>query len=692
MEKAARFISRHPKPILIISVVLLVPCVFGYIGTPVEYDVTSYLPEELNSVKGKAVLDEAFTGASAAFLTIEGASRKEILEIKEKVSATEGVKNVIWTDAFADPSVPPSFLPDVLKEAFYSPDLNSTLTVIQFEENASSESAANAVKKIKSLVDGRGFLSGAAVVTREIKELADRETPVYVAVAVVLALIALSATMSSTTLAFAALLAPGFAVVYNMGTNFFGSVSYITRGVAAVLQLGVTMDYSVFLINRYEEELLKTGDRSEAMARAITKTSVSLTAGSLTTVFGFLALCFMSLTLGLDIGLVMAKGVVLGVLCAVITLPAIILTLGGRASRFRRRPAIPNFKPLAEFSVRRGKTLAAVFFALIIPSFYFMKKTNVYYDVQKALPRDTNGAAALEKLKKNFNMASTHFIITDADVPARGISSMIREFKNTDGISGAASLNSLVGPAVPEDMIPDEIRNIFQTGGYRLTALNSVYEPGTRESEAQLKKLYGILRKYDGNGYITGEAALSDDLAKVTARDLKKTGLISVLSIFILIAFFFKSFGIPALLVTSIELAIMINEAVSFFTGAEIPFVAPTIIGCVQLGATVDYAVLTASRLEENLLAGKDRRTAVMEAATASNRSVFQSALVFFCASFGVYLVCGVTLVKSVCALLARGAAISAVVITVFLPALLSACGSFIDKTTLGRKGVKNEI
>ena len=486
------------------------------------------------------------------------------------------------------------------------------------------------------------------------------------------------------------LLALGYAVIYNMGTNLTGSISYITQSIAAILQLGVTMDYSVFLMDRYDEELLKASDRKEAMSRAIFKTFVSLVGSSMTTVFGFLALCFMSFTLGLDIGIVMSKGVILGVLSVVIVLPSMLLMFHTPIHRFRHKPLVPKFDGLADFSVKHRKVIAAVFLILIVPSIFMKNNANIYYDFEKALPQDMSSVASLSKLKTDFNMATTHFVIIDEDIPSRDVSKMVNEFEQVDGISTVLSLNSFVGSAIPEDIIPDSVKEICQKGGYRLMMINSVYGPATDIGNAQIDTLLDILHKYDENGYITGEGALAKDLVTVTDRDFKITSIISIAAIFVLIAICFKSISIPVILVASIELAILINEAISFITGAEVPFIAPTVIGCVQLGATVDYAILMTTRYREELRSGKDKTQAVKDAATASCRSIFQSALVFFCATFGVYLVCNVMLVKSICAMLARGAVISALIIMICLPAILCICEKLIEKTTFNwKKGDK---
>lgn len=683
IEKMSKFIAYHPKTILVIATLLLIPSLLGYVGTKINYDILSYLPEDLDSVKGEVILDEVFGNSANAFIVVEDMEAKDVAKIKQNIEGVEGVKSVTWTDTIADISIPQSMLPDVLTDIFYSSDGTATMLMVQFENASASAETMSAIRQIKSIMNKQCFMSGMSAIMADTKDLTDKEAPIYIVIAVALALVALSFTMSSYVLPFVLLLALGYAVIYNMGTNIFlGSISYITQSIAAILQLGVTMDYSVFLMDRYEEELRRSDSKKDAMAKAISKTFVSLAGSSLTTVFGFLALCFMSFTLGLDIGVVMSKGVVLGVASVVVVLPAMLLMFDTPIHRFKHKPHVPSFNKLSDFSVKHRKVLAIVFVLLVIPSYIMKENVNMYYDFTKALPEDMASVTSLTKLKTEFNMATTHFVIVDEDVPAYQVAQMVTEFENVEGVSNVIALNSFLGAAISESVIPDEIKDICQKGGYRLMMINSVYGSATDEGNAQIDTLLGILGKYDPHGYITGEGALSKDLIAVTSRDFVITGIISIAAIFILIAICFKSISVPVILVASIELAILINEACSLITGAEVSFIAPTIISCVQLGATVDYAILMTSRYKEELNNGKDKIEAIRDAARASSRSIFQSALVFFCATFGVYLICNVNIVKGICAMLARGAVISAIIIMVFMPALLCLCEKIIEKTS----------
>ena len=688
IDKISYFIARHPKIILLVATLLLIPSFFGYISTFVNYDIMSYLPESIESVKGEDMLDKEFGLAANAFLVIDDMSAKDVVKVKKEIAEIEGVTNVTWVDDIADISIPQSMLPDVLTDIFYANEGKSTLLMIQFEQGSATTMTMDAIKEIRTKLNKQCFLSGMSAIITDTKTLSDSEAPKYIVIAVVLALIALSFTMDSWVLPLVLLTALGYAVIYNLGTNIVmpNGISYITQSVAAILQLGVTMDYSVFLMDRFNEELGKTDNKTDAMARAVSSTFVSLAGSSLTTIFGFLALCFMSLTLGFDIGIVMAKGVVFGVATVVVVLPAFLLLFYKPIYRLRHKRIIPSFRHLTGFVIKHRKVFAIVFLALIVPSFIAKSAVPLDYVISNALPEQLDSVQALNKLKGDFNMATTHFIIIDESVPSGRVSEMIDEFEAVDGVSSIISLNSFVGPAISEDMLPDSIRDICFKDGKQLMMVNSVYTPSSDEENAQVDTLTGILKKYDENGILTGEGAMSKDLITVTDRDFRITSVISIAAIFILIAIIFKSISIPVLLVAGIELAIFINLAISLFTGANVSFIAPTIISCVQLGATVDYAILMTTRYREEKKNGHGKLEAMQIAAQASDKSIFQSALVFFSATFGVFCVCNIEIVKSICSMLARGAIVSGLVIIVFLPALLTCFDGLIGKTTYDRE------
>ena len=686
IEKTARFIAKHPKIILIVTTLLLIPAAIGYLNTFVNYDIMSYLPDDIESVQGEDILDKNFNSAANGFLVISETSPKDIVALKEKIEKIDGVNAVTWVDDIVDITIPESMLPDAITDIFYSADKSSTLMMIQFSESSASTRTMDAIKSIKSLLNKHCFFSGMSAIITDTKDLTDSEAPKYIAIAVVLALIALSFTMDSWVLPLVLLISLGYAIVYNLGTNFFmpNGISYITQSIAAILQLGVTMDYSVFLMDRFNEEQKVTPDRTEAMTNAISSTFISLAGSSLTTVFGFLALCFMSLTLGFDIGIVMAKGVLLGVLTVVVVLPSFLLLFYKPIYRFRHKRFLPNLSRLNAFIINHRKVFAIIFLILIIPSYIAKSLVPLDYVVSNALPDSLDSVQSLAKLKNDFNMATTHFIIFDNDVPSGQVSEMIDEFEAVDGVSNVISLNSFVGPAISESVLPDKVKEICIKDGMQLMMVNSVYTASTDEQNEQIEVLTEILKKYDPNGYLTGEGAMSKDLISVTDRDFKITSIISIAAIFILIAIIFKSISVPLILVAGIELAIFINLASALVTGADVSFVAPTIISCVQLGATVDYAILMTTRYREELRLGNDKITAMKIAADASDKSIFQSALVFFSATFGVYLTCNIEIVKSICSMLARGAVVSALVIIIFLPALLTCFEKLIEKTTYG--------
>lgn len=646
----------------------------------------SYLPDSIESVQAEEILDKEFESAANAFLVVENMKPKDIVALKEKIADVKGVSSVIWVDEIVDISIPQSIYPEAITDIFYSTDGDATLIMIQFSQGSATTSTMDAIKEIKGLLNKQCFLSGMSAIIEDTKELTDSEAPKYIAVAIVLALIALSLTMDSWVLPLVLLVSLGYAIIYNMGTNFFmaNGISYITQSIAAILQLGVTMDYSVFLMDRFNEEQKLTGDRTQAMANAISSTFVSLLGSSLTTVFGFLALCFMSLTLGFDIGIVMAKGVLLGVITVAVVLPSFMLLFYNPIYRFRHKRIIPTFDKLNEFIVCHSKTFAVIFLCLIIPAYAAKTAVPLDYNISNAMPDQLDSVQALKKLKGDFNMAMTHFVIIDDSVSSGKVSEMIAEFNETEGISNVISLNSFVGPAISENILPDIVKDICFKNGRQLMMINSVYNTASDEANEQIDKLTSIVKKYDKNGLITGEGVMSKDLITVTDRDFRITSIISIAAIFILIAICFKSFTVPVFLVSAIELAIFLNMSVALITGANVSFIAPTVISCVQLGATVDYAILMTTRFREELHSGKSKKEAILAAANASDKSIFQSSLVFFCATFGVFVTCNIDIVKSICSMLARGAAVSGLVITIFLPALLTVFEGIISKTSLG--------
>lgn len=684
IRKIAQFISRRPKTILLIATLLLIPAIVCYLATNVNYDILTYLPEDLESVRGERILDETFNDAAMAMIVTEDYELRDVSRMKAEIREVDGVRQVMWVDDIADVSIPESMLPKILSSVFYSADGKSTMMMVQFVESGSSARTMQALREIRRIMDKNSFMSGLSAITLDTKELADAQAPLYIVIAIALALIALCFTMRSFALPFITLVSLGYAVLYNMGTNLImGEISYITQCIAAILQLGVTMDFSVFLIDRYEEEKQKFPDKADAMSSAIQATFVSVSGSSLTTVAGFLALCFMQFTLGLDIGIVMAKGVLLGLVTVLTVLPAFVLCFDALIQKTAHKSFVPRFGGLNAFVLKHKAVAAIVFVLLFVPSFLGQKSVKVYYNMVNSLPQDIASVVALGKLKDEFDMAGTHFILLPEDAPASDVSAMTEEIKAVDGVTLCLSLHSVVGGAIPLSMLPDNVRSICVKGGWQLMMVNSEYETASDALNAQIEQITAIVKSYCPGAVLTGEGILTKDLIEVTNRDFTVTNIISIGAIFLLILICFKSVSMPVLLVLAIELAIMINESISFLTGTEIPFIAPTVIGCVQLGATVDYAMLMGTRFKEELQRGRDKYEAIRIAADESDRSIFQSASVFFLATFGVYVSCNISIIRSICALLARGSLISAAVIILCLPSVLVLCEGVINKTSL---------
>lgn len=697
IEKLSEWITRHPKFIMTVALILLIPAIIGYLLTGVNYDILSYLPDDINSVQGEQILDESFHNASSAMLVIENFDDKDVVALKEKIMKIDGVTNVTWTDSVIDTTVPNSSLPSFLRKIFYSTDGKSTLMLINFESASASDETGTAIKEIRSLMNKQCFLSGMSAVLTDTKDLADSQAPIYIAFAIFLALVVMSFTMDSWVLPFVLLASLGIAVVYNMGTNIiFSEISFITKSIAAILQLGVTMDYSVFLIDRFDEEQIYTDDRSLAMGRAVAKTFTALMGSSLTTVFGFLAMCFMTLTLGFDIGIVMAKGVVFGIITVVTVLPSMVLLLYKPIYRFRHKRFVPKFNGLASFTTKHRRVFAIILLVLLVPAYLAQSNVSKYYDVVSGMPQDLDSIVALNKMKEEFNMANTHFVVIDDDVPDGKVNSMIQDIKEIDGIETVVALGEYVGAGIPKSIIPESVKSIAEKDGYQMMMINSDYSTGTDELNAQIDEMNNVISKYTDSGYLTGEGVLTKDLISIANNDFVVTSIISTVAIFILVAICFKSISIPCILVLMIELSIWINIGLSYLMGTEISFITPTVINCVQLGATVDYAILMTTRFREEIQSGKDKKTAIHDAAASSCTSIFQSALVFFSATIGVYFICDIKMIKEICELLARGSFISAIMIMLVLPPVLYILEGVINKTTYkwrvsDKESAKNE-
>lgn len=694
MKKISDLVVNKPKLIVLISLLLLIPATISYIFTNVNYDILSYLPSKLDSVKGENILEEDFGGGSMTIVLVKTVddnggkiSPNTVMKLKNNISEIKNVSNVLWADNIMDTSVPGDILPDDVKNVFYSSDGEYTMMFVSYSEDASSKDIIKSVKEIKKILPENCYLSGISAMNSDTKEMTDSETPIYILIAVALAIITMMITMESYVMPFILVGVIGIAVMYNMGTNVFMGVSYITQSIAAILQLGVTIDYSIFLVNRYNEERKYSRTKEEAMARALHGSFISLSGSSLTTLFGFLALCFMQLTLGLNIGIVMAKGVIIGVLSVVIILPAFMLVFDSAINRHKHKPFTPDFGKFVNHIIKRKKAFAALFIIIIIPSLLLSANVKKNYNLNAELPDDATTTVGTALLKEKFNMTTSHFIIVDDSIPASKLVRMENEISNVEGVSSMLAYDMFVGTSIPDSIVPDDVIDIVKQNGRQVMLVNSIYESSTDKCNEQVEKIENIVQKYTGSehyGYVTGEGALYKDLIETTKVDFAVTSLISIIAVFIVIAIVFKSISIPFILIIAIEVAIWINQGISTLFGTAIPFIAPTVISCIQLGATVDYAILLTSRFKEELARGAGRTAAMRKAANEAIRSVFQSAMLFFFATFGVYLVCSISIVKSLCAMLARGSLISALVIVLFVTPILLLCEKLISKTTKG--------
>ena len=684
MKRFAHFIAYHPKTVVIVALLLLIPAVLGYIGTYVNYDILSYLPDELESVQGEQILDKDFNTAGISIVIAENMPSKDVVSLKNEILKINGVSSVIWIDTLADIGIPADILPDLIKDVFYSKDGTKTMMLVRYESDGDEDLELKSIQEIKKLLNKQVFMSGLSVVVDDTRELSENQAVLYIAVAVTLALAVMAIMMNSWLQPIIIVLSLGIAVMYNMGTNFFmGQISFITGCVAAVLQLGVTMDYSIFLIDRYAEEKEKFATREEAMASAVVSSFTALIGSSLTTVFGFLALCFMRLGLGFDIGFVMAKGVLFGVLTVIFVLPAILMIFENVILKYEHRSFIPDLSRVNRFTIKHKTAFALAFVILLVPAYLTQSNIKLYYSMDKALPSYLTSMTGIEKLKNDFGMSSTQFIIVDDSIPPATLQRMEKEIESLDGIGMLLAYNTLVSPTVPDDIIPDEVMDICKQNGRQLMLVNSEYSPATDELTVQLAEMDRIVKSYDPNAYITGEGAITQGLIDTTDRDFKVTAILSIAAIFILIAVCFKSITVPIILVLSIELAIWLNLSITVIMGKTASFVDPTVVNCIQLGATVDYAILLTTRFREELNY-LPREQAMLKAVKQAQESIIQSAAVFFAATVGVYLVCDIYIAKGMCALLARGAVISFLVIVFFLSPVLCVTEKLIAKTTKG--------
>ncbi len=690
--KFGKAVVKSRIAILIISAVLLVPSLLGMINTRVNYDMLNYLPDSLDTVKGQEYMLEDFGKGAFSFLIFQNANEKDIVKTEEKIKKIDHVATVLWFDDVADSKIPMQALPDEVYDAFNKGD--STLMAVFFDSSSSSDETMNAISEIRKVAGEQCLVSGISAMVTDLRELCEREETLYVAIAVVLAVIAMMVFLDNWIIPFVFLASIGVAILFNLGSNIFlGEISYITKALSAVLQLAVTMDYSIFLWHSYGEQKQKCSDNKEAMAVAIKETVSSVLGSSITTVAGFIALCFMTFTLGRDLGIVMAKGVLLGVLSCVTVLPSMILVLDKPLNKTMHRSLIPSTKKLAKGIVKIFPVFLIIFALIAVPSYYGYSQTNkeVYYDLSRSLPEDMSNVIANTKLKEEFGMGNTHMVLVNSKLDSKDIRKMNDEFKKVDGIKMALGLESVVGPMIPEEMLPESVSTVFKSDRWEMIILSSEYKTATDEMGTQITKLNEIIKKYDPDGLLVGEAACTNDLINITSVDFATVNAISIIAIFIIIMIVEKSISLPVILVAVIELAIFINLGLPHYLGESLPFIAPICISTIQLGATVDYAILMTTRYKKERSLGNDKRTAVCTALETSIPSIIVSAMGLFAATVGVAIYSDVDMIASLCALMARGALISMLCVILILPAMFMLFDKVIGVTTIGFRPKKDK-
>ena len=683
----SKAVVKFRVPILIIAILLLIPSTLGMISTRINYDMLDYLPDTMDTVIGQNELMEDFGKGAFSMLVIEDMPVKDVAALKKQIEQVEHVDSVVWYDSVADLSMPMQMLPDKIYNEFNNGD--ATMMAVFFDSATSADVTMDAIREIRALAGKQVFVSGMSALVTDLKDLCEREEPIYVAIAVALACLAMLVLLDGWLVPFVFLACIGIAVLINLGTNFFfGEISYITKALAAVLQLAVTMDYSIFLWHSYNEQREKYPDHKEAMAVAIHDTLTSVVGSSITTVAGFAALCFMTFTLGLDLGLVMAKGVILGVLACVTVLPAMVLILDKPLQKTKHRCLIPDMTKFAGKLVKIFPVFLVLFALLLYPAYYGYDKTNdeVYYDMGECLPQDIEYVIANTKLRDEFDIASTHMLLVDANVPAKEKKSMIQDMEKVDGVKYVLGLESIVDPSIPEDMLPESIVSILKSDRWELMLINSEYKVASDDVNAQIDELNAVLKKYDPTGMLIGEAPCMKDMIETTDHDFQVVNAVSIAAIFIIIMLVEKSLSLPFILIAVIELAVFINLGLPHYLGQSLPFIAPICISTIQLGATVDYAILMTTRYKAERVSGKTKREAVTTALSTSIPSILVSGMGLFAATFGVAVYSDIDIISSMCMLMARGAIVSMLCVILILPALLMLCDGLIRHTTLGMK------
>ena len=662
------------------------------VSTRINYDILSYLPEDIETMKGQDVLLDEFGKGGFSMVMISGMSDKDVAETKKQIEQVDHVADVVWYDTLADISVPKEILPSNIYDFFNSDD--ATLMAVFFDDTTSSDETMNAIEEMRTISEKQCFIIGMSAVVLDIKNLSNKESVMYVVIAVILISIILMITMDSFLIPVFFMLSIGMAILYNLGTNFIqGEISFITQALTAVLQLGVTMDYSIFLWHSYEENQIRfPGDKKRAMAHAISNTVSSVVGSSVTTIAGFLAMCFMSFTLGLDLGIVMAKGVVFGVIGCVTILPSFILIFDKAIEKTRHRDILPTMKKLSSFIVKRSGIFLIVFIVVLFPALYGYTHYDVYYNLDSTLPKDLDSIVANSKLSEEFNMNSTHMLLVDSGMSAKEVDNMLDEMNNVDGVSFSLGFNSLVGPSIPEEIIPESVSSILKSDNWQLILIGSEYKTASDEVNNQISELNNIVKSYDSDGMLIGEAPATKDLIDITDNDFKTVSIVSIGVIFLIIACVLKSISLPVILVAVVEFAIFINMGIPAYTGTSLPFIASIVIGTIQLGATIDYAILMTTRYKKERRNGAAKKTAVETALSSSIKSIIVSALGFFAATFGVGIYSSIDMISSLCNLMARGAIVSMLTVIFILPSMLMLFDKIICKTTIGIKQKKQNL
>lgn len=691
MNKFGEFIVRNRLLILIIGILLMIPAGLGYINTRVNYDILSYLPKDINTMKGQDILKEDFGQGGFSFVMLDGMSAKEVKETAEKIEDIEHVSSVVCYDSITDLNIPKEVLPENIYDFFNKGD--TTMMAVFFDDTTSADGTLEAIETMRKITNEQCFISGMSAITEDMKQISKSETVIYAIIAVILTSIVLMLTMDSLLIPVFFMLSIGIAIVWNLGTNFvMGEISFLTQALALVLQLGVTMDYSIFLWHSYkEQQKIYPDDKYMAMSRAIANTVTSVVSSSFTTVAGFLAMCFMSFTLGFDLGIVMAKGVICGVIACVTVLPSMILLFDKAIEKTSHKDIMPSFSKVSNFIVNKSGVFLVMALVLLIPSYYGYKNYDVYYKLDSTLPKTLESVIANSKLEEEYNMNSTHIVMVDSAMSAKDANKMISEMNDVDGVKFTLGFNSLVGTAIPEEVIPDSVKEVLKSDNWQIMLVGSEYEVASDAVNEQITELNNIVEKYDNEGMVIGEAPATKDLIEITNKDFNVVSVLSIAAIFIIIALTFKSITLPVILVAVIELAIMINLGISYFTGTELPFIASVVIGTIQLGATVDYAILMTTRYQTERNSGKDKKEAVGIALSTSIKSIITSALGFFAATVGVAVYSEIGMISSLCMLLARGALISMVVVIAVLPSMFMLFDKIICKTSAGFKVGKNQ-